>query len=198
MCLASLSKDNSLIAHSHPNLTHYPGANKLLNEQLKQFVFSWYHPRLATDVSLYMNKIISSIVWFWKDFYSHIFSESWRQISRILKYGFKKEISVENKWWRCLAVTPNGVLFIYANCWITYCGLVIILFMIFLSVLWGMYGWLWHTSPSLLKSQGPSSHLIIFSNDFGKCIRHSVLLWLILNSVFFSFFLSPPTPFLMT
>lgn len=44
-----------------------------------------------------------------------------------------------------------------------------------------MYGWLWHASSSLLKSLRPIIHLIIFSNDFGDCIRHLAVVQLTLD-----------------
>lgn len=141
---------------------------------------------MAMAASLFMNRMLSTIVWFRKDFHS-CRSSVLKGYIKTTEHGFKKEICVENKWRSCLTATPNCVLFMCANCWITYCGFVLISFMVFLSALWGMDGWFWHTSPSLLKSLRPTSHLIIFSNDFGKCIRHSALLRLILNSVFFSF-----------
>lgn len=96
----------------------------------------------------------------------------------------KKSI-MANELWCHLAVAHNGVLFMYANCLITYCSTALILFMFFFSFtfLQEMYGWFGHEFPSSLKSLRSTIHLIIFSNDFGECIRHSAILQLTVDVV---------------
>ena len=90
-----------------------------------------------------------------------------------------------NELWCHLAVAHNCVLFMYTNCLITYCSTALILFIVFFvfffSFLQETYGWLWHEFPYLLKSLRSTIHLIIFSNDFGECIRHSAMLQLTLD-----------------
>lgn len=87
-----------------------------------------------------------------------------------------KKSVIENKLWCCFTVAHNCALFMYANCLITYYSVALILFIVFLSFLWEIYGWLWHAYPSLLKSARPTIDLIIFSNDFRECVRHAAVL----------------------
>lgn len=97
----------------------------------------------------------------------------------------KKSI-MANELWCHLAVAHNCVLFMYANCLITYCSTALILFIVYFfsfTFLQEMYGWLGHEFPPLLKSLRSTIHLIIFSNDFGECIRHSAILQLTVDVV---------------
>ena len=93
----------------------------------------------------------------------------------------KKSI-MANELWCHLAVAHNCVLLMYVNCLITYCSTALILFIVFFFfLLQETYGWLWHEFPYLLKSLRSTIHLIIFSNDFAECIRHSAILQLTLD-----------------